>query len=143
LTESQLGGAVVSDTGAVVGLAVRVPGSSYQALVVPIEVVSSVSTQIIEHGVVEHAAWLGADVSDRSGAGVDVNAVIFDGPGFTAGLRTGDVITELDGDPITSPEALVAHLRARDPDADVSLTVQRGDDEMQPIVTLGRRPLVD
>lgn len=143
LADSQLGGAVVSDTGAVVGLAIRVRGSTYEALVVPIEVVASVSRQIIEEGAVQHAAWLGADVSSRSGGGVDVNAVIFDGPGFTAGVRTGDVITDLDGDPITSSEALVARLRAMDPADDVTLTVLRGDGEMQPIVTLGRRPLVD
>ncbi|MDH3705070.1 MAG: S1C family serine protease, partial [Acidimicrobiia bacterium] len=142
LSDSQVGGAVVSDTGAVVGLARRVNGSAYDALVVPIEVVRSVTSQIIS-GDIEHAAWLGVDLKAHSEAGLAVSAVVFDGPGFDAGVRTGDVITELNGEPITSVDSVVARLDALDPNEQVTLTLQRRDQLMEPTVTLGRRPLVD
>lgn len=145
LRPSQVGGAVVADTGAVVGMATRVAGSAYEALVVPIEMVRSVSSQLIDDGAVRHGPWLGIDVEARADArpGVAVSAVIFDGPGFLAGVRAGDVITEIDGEPVSSPDALVNRLRTLDPDHDVALTVLRRDEQMTPTVTLGRRPLVD
>lgn len=149
LRDDQVGGAVVSESGAVVGMATTVAGSSYDALMVPIEVIRSVSTQLVDTGTVEHSAWLGVDVAHRDAGdeaathgGVEVSAAVFDGPGYTAGLRAGDVITELDGEPITSPQALVALLATLDPDHDVTLTVLRRDEPMNPTVTLGRRPLI-
>jgi len=143
LTPAQLGGAVVSDAGAVVGLASVVAGSTYDALVVPIEVVQSVASQIIDVGTVRHEAWLGVEVSDRDdGPGVDIEAVIFDGPGFDAGLRTGDVIAKLDGEAVTSADALVSRLHALGPGEAITLSVLRRDEKMEPTVTLGRRPLV-
>lgn len=142
LTESQVGGAVVAESGAVVGLARRVDGSAYDALVVPIEVIRSVSTQVIT-GEVEHAAWLGVDLAARSESGLAVSAVVFDGPGHAAGVRTGDVVTELNGESVTSVESMVSRLEALEPDDQVTLTLLRRDELMQPTVTLGRRPLVD
>ena len=55
-----------------------------------------------------------------------------DGPLSVAGLRTGDVISAIDGEAV-APDALNSYLEGLDADADVTLTVER-DGETQEIV---------
>ena len=53
-------------------------------------------------------------------------AITPDGPADQAGIRPGDVITGLDGRPVTEPDQLIVGIRAREPGDTVRLTV-RGD----------------
>ena len=144
-----LSGATLDDSGAVVGFATPVPGSPYATLVVPIEVARSVANQIIEYGEARYDAWLGVDViggvsSDGSApTGIDVQSVVFDGPAFRAGIRAGDVIVAIDGQPISAATSLRELVDEADPDQPMLLSVQRGDQTLEPAVVLGRRPQVD
>jgi S1-C subfamily serine protease len=57
-----------------------------------------------------------------------------------AGLRSGDVITELDNEYIDSPAMLVLMLTRLPIGNEVTLTVLREDDVIQVPIRVGRRP---
>ncbi|WP_062387423.1 S1C family serine protease [Demequina iriomotensis] len=75
-----------------------------------------------------------------TGEGVKVadatNAVASGGPAAEAGIEAGDIITAIDGRPITRSEELIVAIRAKAPGDTVTLTVQRGDDTQDIAVTL-------
>ncbi len=52
----------------------------------------------------------------------------------------GDIITAIDGEPVTRFEELRAVLLQSEPGQEVTLTIVRGDEELQVEVTLGERP---
>ncbi|MGV4929234.1 trypsin-like peptidase domain-containing protein [Streptomyces sp. BHT-5-2] len=59
------------------------------------------------------------------------------GPGARAGLRPGDVITQVDGAPVHSGEELIIKVRGHRPGDTLTLTVQRGGAERSVRLTLG------
>jgi serine protease Do len=88
---------------------------------------------------------LGVTVQDVSGelaayfgvkAGVLVSSVVPDSAAAKAGLRAGDVITEVNGTAVATPRELVAALPAADAPRDVTLTVFRDRKEMTLKATL-------
>ncbi|WP_350226924.1 PDZ domain-containing protein [Demequina sediminis] len=66
----------------------------------------------------------------------DEGGVASGGPADLAGIESGDVITAIDGRPITRSDELVVAIRAKAPDEDVVLTVRRGESEQDITVTL-------
>ncbi|SEJ33923.1 S1C family serine protease [Demequina mangrovi] len=72
----------------------------------------------------------GVEVADASGA------VVSGGPADVAGIERGDIITAIDGRPITRSDELIVAIRAKAAGDTVTLTVQRGDDEQEIDVTL-------
>ncbi len=73
-------------------------------------------------------------------AGIRLIEVTADFPAERAGLRTGDVIFELDGKPVDTSETLVSYLANRKPGDAVSTKVVRGPDKLNVSVTLTKRP---
>ncbi|MFG2885586.1 trypsin-like peptidase domain-containing protein [Streptomyces sp. NPDC048297] len=73
---------------------------------------------------------------DTKGAGGGP-AVIRGGPGARAGLRSGDVITEVDGQRVHSGEELIIKIRAHRPGDRLRLTVEHGGTERQVPLELG------
>jgi len=67
----------------------------------------------------------------------DATGVIADGPSDKAGIKPGDVITKIDGRPVTRSDELVVAIRAQAPGDDVALTVRSGGDERAVTVKLG------
>jgi len=67
------------------------------------------------------------------------------GPAAIAGLKTGDVVTEFNGQPIQNAQDLIARIAASSPDQSISLTYLRenGDslETRTATVKLGERPL--
>jgi S1-C subfamily serine protease len=61
--------------------------------------------------------------------GAVVGRVVDDSPADAAGLRQGDVITAIDGDPLESPDDLADAIAGREPGDKVTLTVYRPDEE--------------
>lgn len=59
------------------------------------------------------------------------------GPAAGAGIRPGDVITEVDGERVHDAEELIAKIRARRPGDDLRLTVRRGGRDSSRTLTLG------
>jgi S1-C subfamily serine protease len=84
-----------------------------------------------------------ADVAQQSGLPVDHGIVIVQvsqgSPAETAGLRRGDVITEVDGKAITDTDAFGDQVKAAGAGTQMKLTVQRNEQSLTITVTLGTR----
>ncbi|MCX4660282.1 S1C family serine protease [Streptomyces uncialis] len=59
------------------------------------------------------------------------------GPGQKAGIRSGDVITEVDGQRVHSGEELIVKIRAHRPGDRLQLTLERGGQEKKVTLVLG------
>jgi S1-C subfamily serine protease len=85
----------------------------------------------------------------ESKQGAIVRSVAEDGPADAAGLRRGDLITAIDGDPIKGPQDLVDAVAGHEPGDQVTLTVLEPgkdgeeDEERQVKVTLAEHPEKD
>jgi S1-C subfamily serine protease len=62
------------------------------------------------------------------------------GPAEAAGIRPGDVITELGGRPVVGPDELATLVRDRAPGDRVEVRYRRGSEERSATATLGTRP---
>ncbi|MEU7577996.1 trypsin-like peptidase domain-containing protein [Streptomyces sp. NPDC041068] len=77
----------------------------------------------------------GARIADKGkGGGPSVNR---NGPGDKAGLKPGDVITEVDGRPVHSSDELIVKVRAHRPKDRLELTVERDGGDREVTLVLG------
>ncbi len=67
----------------------------------------------------------------------DAPTVTRDGPGAQAGVKAGDVITEVDGQRVHSGEELIVKTRAHRPGDRLELTLERDGDEKTVTLVLG------
>ncbi|WP_369391700.1 trypsin-like peptidase domain-containing protein [Streptomyces sp. CG1] len=77
----------------------------------------------------------GARIDSKSANGGP--AVTRGGPGEQAGLKAGDVITEVDGQSVHTAEELIVKIRAHRPGDSLRLTVRRGGADQQVMLRLG------
>ncbi|MFI6700459.1 trypsin-like peptidase domain-containing protein [Streptomyces sp. NPDC050509] len=77
----------------------------------------------------------GAKVGDKAADGGP--AVTAGGPGDKAGIRPGDIITEVDGQRVHSGEELIVKIRAHRPGDRLELTLVRGGKERTMSLALG------
>ena len=85
-------------------------------------------------------AWLGIELGKEEAGGATVADVLPDGPAAVAGLKTGDVITAVDGKDVASPMALVERVGEHQPGDRAVLSVKREGRKMDVPVILGRAP---
>ena len=76
----------------------------------------------------------------RGDAASSSAGVIKDGPADKAGIKDGDIITAIDGEPVDATHQLDVALLAHEPGDTVSLTLVRGDRSVEREVALGVRP---
>ena len=69
--------------------------------------------------------------------GIDVRMVLPATPAEKAGIKAGDIITEVDGRAVHSGEELIVKTRAHRPGDRLELTVERDGKERQITLTLG------
>ncbi|MEJ5946245.1 trypsin-like peptidase domain-containing protein [Pseudokineococcus basanitobsidens] len=149
------GGALVDANGAVVGINSSIAstgsasggtsGSIGLGFAIPSNEASRIAKELISSGTADHA-WLGVTLTDttatadgttRLAAGIqDVTAGT---PAADAGLRSGDAVTAVDGQPVEGAESLTAQLRERAPGTTVQLTVVRDGQQSTVSATLGTR----
>jgi len=103
--------------------------------------VQRVVDEIVSTGTATHGL-LGASVSDVTDAsvghtGAQLAEITADGAAASAGLQSGDVVTAVDGTPVTSATDLTAQIRAEAGGSTVTLTILRGGSEQDVDVTLG------
>lgn len=73
------------------------------------------------------------------GAGVLVGRVVEDSAASAAGLRVGDILTEIDGKQIERPSALIFALRGREEGDDIALQVWRDGSPLELTAKLQKR----
>jgi S1-C subfamily serine protease len=148
--------AIISPTGASVGV----------GFAVPINAAKRILPELISKGYVTYP-WLGASVyplipefSKAMGLTVErgalIGEVVSGGPADKAGLKGGDkqvpvgnslvlvggdVIVEMDGQPITGSDDLIRQIRDHRPGDKIELKVLRDNEFRQFEVTLGEKPV--
>jgi len=138
------GGPLLNMSGQVIGVNAQIEsdsgGNDGVGFSIPSDAVKSVANTLIAGQAVQHA-YLGVQIGDSpSGTGAVVSTVKADTPASKAGLKAGDVITAIDGDPVANADDLTAKINAHKPSQKVTLSVERGGKSLSIDVTLGVRP---
>jgi len=86
-----------------------------------------------------NGAFMGVSVESATdgGTGARVSSVQADSPAAKAGLKEGDVITEIDGDEVTSSLDVVRAVRSAEPGDTLTVTYTRNGSTSEATVTLG------
>jgi S1-C subfamily serine protease len=148
------GGALVDAEGRLVGINTailsRTGGNQGIGFAVPAAQAVSSADQIIEQGFVRHPLLgiSGVDVSPeiaeefglQASRGAVVDAVQEGTGAEEAGVRSGDIIVAVDGEPLATMSQLVAEVRSRAPGDVVELDIVRAGEELTIEVTLSERP---
>jgi serine protease Do len=144
------GGALVDARGELIGINTFLISSSGSfsgmGFAIPTQIVEPTVETLIRDGKVTHA-FIGVQISDvtpdnakffdmKKAEGALVSEVEPDAPGAKAGLRTGDVITELDGKPVTDAGQLQMIVGQKRPGDTIHLQVVRDSKPTTIAVTL-------
>lgn len=140
------GGPVLNAQGKLVGITDQIAtgGSGSDSFTgvgfaVPIDDVMGELSQL-EHGVPTSHAYLGVSLAETGAGAALVSAVVANGPAASAGLRQGDLVTAVDGKAIPDPNGLIAAIASHKPGDKLTLTVQRGSQQLTVTATLGTQP---
>jgi serine protease Do len=133
------GGALVDARGELIGINTFLISSSGSfsgmGFAIPAQIVQPTVETLIRDGKVTHA-YIGIQIADvtpdnakffqmNKAEGALISQVEPDAPGAKAGLRTGDVITELDGKPVTDAGQLQMTVGQKRPGETIHLLVMR------------------
>jgi putative serine protease PepD len=152
------GGALVNASGQLVGInsAIASLGSSTDSssqsgsigigFAIPIDEARSIASQLISTGTASHP-YLGVAAKDsvvaygsaKRSAAV-LTSVVSGTPAARAGLKTGDAVIAIDGNPIDSSLSLVAQVHEHNVGDQVNLTVVRGGQSTNVQITLIAKP---
>jgi serine protease DegS len=149
------GGALIDARGELVGINTailnRAPGGPEGiGFAIPVNLVRGVTEQILKQGHVVRG-WLGflpedlsPDQSARLGigavGGVAVVNILVKSPAFENGVRPGDLITGLNGEPVKSAQDLVSRVALLAPGASVELDGHHGRDPYKVTLSVIERP---
>ncbi|WP_235882961.1 Do family serine endopeptidase [Rhizobium rhizophilum] len=132
--------AIFSPSGGNVGIAFAIPAS----------VATDVIAKLKETGTVSRG-WLGVqiqpvtqDIADSLGLAEDSGALVVapqaGSPGEAAGIKQGDVVTAVNGDPVKDPRELARRIAAYAPDTTVDVSLWRDGKATEVKVKLGELP---
>jgi Do/DeqQ family serine protease len=148
------GGALIDAHGDLVGINTAVLNRSYGGpegigFAIPVNLVRGVMEQILSNGHVVRG-WLGfmpQDLSDEqaeqlgtAGGGVNVVNILVKSPAYEAGMRPGDLVTALGGEPVRSAQDLVARVSALKPGSNVELEARHAQRSYKIKLTVLERP---
>ena len=144
------GGALVDARGELIGINTFLISSSGSfsgmGFAIPTQIVQPIVDTLIRDGKITHA-FIGIQISDltpdnakffdmKKAEGALVADVQPDAPGAKAGLRTGDVITEMDGKPVADAGELQMRVAQKRPGDTIHLQVVRDSKPTTIAVTL-------
>jgi serine protease Do len=154
INKGDSGGPTFDTRGDVIGVNSMIfstsQGSEGVAFAIPADTVKAVIPQLKDKGTVTRG-WIGAkvqsitpDLADSLGAsnlhGAIVANVQDNGPAAKAGLRTGDVITSVNGEPVKNADELTKKVHAKAPGSSIQLAMSRQGRESSLAVVLGELP---
>ncbi|WP_230971693.1 Do family serine endopeptidase [Nitrogeniibacter aestuarii] len=150
------GGALVNGEGALIGINAaiysRSGGSLGIGFAIPVGFAKDVMEQIIRSGRVTRG-WIGVEIQDltpelansfglASTNGALIAGVMRGGPAEAAGIRPGDVLTNIGKQPIEDPQRMLESIAALAPGEHARFTLVRGGKRYQADVQIGRRPMI-
>ncbi|WP_144785400.1 S1C family serine protease [Microbacterium sp. BH-3-3-3] len=150
------GGALVNNEGKLIGINVAIAsaggsssggqsGNIGVGFSIPSDIAKRISQEIIDNGSATHGL-LGASVQDAASiqgattTGAYIADVSSGGAAQAAGLQKGDVITKVNGIPVTNSIDLTAQVRALAAGSKAEITYNRSGQEKTAEVTLGSMP---
>ena len=148
------GGALIDAHGDLVGINTAVLNRNYGGpegigFAIPVNLVRGVMEQILLNGHVVRG-WLGfvpQDLTDEqsaqvgtAGGGITVVNILVKSPAYEAGMRPGDLITALGGEPVHSAQDLVARVSALKPGDAVELDGRHARQSYKIKLTVLERP---
>jgi serine protease DegQ len=147
------GGALVDTQGRLLGINTaiysRSGGSMGIGFAIPVSTARQVLDSIVRDGQVVRG-WIGVEPQElnaelaetfkvRSKAGVIITGVLQNGPAAQAGVRPGDVIVSVAGQPVKNVTELLSAVAALQPGAASKLGVERREGSLEIQVTPGKR----
>ncbi|MGV1804376.1 Do family serine endopeptidase [Agrobacterium vitis] len=132
--------AIFSPSGGSVGIAFAIPAATAKDVV----------AELIKHGSVQRG-WLGVqiqpvtkDIAESLGLADAKGALVAEpqtgSPGEKAGIKQGDVITAVNGDPVKDPRDLAKRIAAFPPNTKVDISIWRNGKPTAVKVDLGTLP---
>jgi serine protease Do len=145
-----MGGPLVAMSGELVGLATRL-GDEGIGYALPAAIARKVYVELLEKGRVSRP-WLGAITQQlsadlarvfgaRTAEGLLVADVLPESPAAAAGLRSGDVLVEINGRAVSSRSQLERTVSLLSPGDSVRLTIRRAARELVLSMRLGEEPV--
>lgn len=150
------GGALVDVNGNLEGINTaiysRSGGSMGIGFAIPVSIAKQVLGDIVKEGKVTRG-WIGVEPNNlspelaetfgvKANAGVIITGVLQNGPAAKAGIRPGDVITNVDDRKIDNVQELLTAVAGLKPGNEARFALQRGTDKMELNVVPGLRPKV-
>jgi serine protease Do len=147
------GGALVDLNGNLIGIntAIASPTGTYAGygFAIPSNIVTKVVEDFMKYGMVQRA-YLGVMIRDINGdlkkddnlkvsEGAYVDSLVENSAAGQAGIRNGDVITKVEGNPILKSADLLEQIGMHRPGDEVHVTVNRNGKEMSYDVTLANQ----
>ncbi len=148
------GGALVDASGNLIGINTaiysRSGGSMGIGFAIPVSTARLVMESIIKTGSVTRG-WIGVEVQEITPAlaesfklkdtrGAIIAGVLRGGPADKAGVKPGDVLLGIEGNPVTDPQNMLTLVAALQPGSSARLRLRRGQEELEVSVVVGKRP---
>jgi serine protease DegQ len=148
------GGALVDVRGHLVGINTaifsRSGGSMGIGFAIPVDVAQQVMEGLLRDGQVTRG-WIGVEPRDLTPEfaenfklpikeGALITGVLQDGPASKGGMRPGDVVTSVGGQPVTNTSDLLNRVAALKPGTEAAIDVQRGSQTVRVTLQVGQRP---
>jgi Do/DeqQ family serine protease len=149
------GGALVDTLGRLVGINTaiysRSGGSLGIGFAIPAVAAQKVLSEIVTFGFVKRG-WLGIEPQDMTAdlarafglervRGVIIAGIMRDGPGAKGGLKVGDIVQMIAGQPVNDTQRLMARIAANAPGETIELGIYRNGRTQTLTLTLGQRPV--
>ncbi|MEA3194968.1 MAG: serine protease DegQ [Betaproteobacteria bacterium] len=148
------GGALIDASGNLIGINTaifsRSGGSMGIGFAIPVSTAKVVLDQIVKNGTVTRG-WIGVEVQEITPPvaesfklgdtrGALIAGVLRGGPADKAGVKPGDVLTEVEGKPVADPTSMLNLIAALAPGKPANVKLKRNGNEVDATITVGRRP---
>lgn len=150
INQGNSGGPLINTKGEVIGInSVKIETAEGIGFAVPINIIKPVVESLANGGEFEEA-YLGIFAYDKEvikylnndvtfNEGIYVVKIAKDGPAAKTNLKTGDVITKIDGNSINRMSELRTYIYRKKPGEKITLTISRNSKELPIEVTLSKK----